>query len=88
MVQKLTMIMVDLEPNWSWSKQKQVQEALFQLGGFGWNSVRSKEVLNKPIRMIFVWEDGFMTYNQSRMYHHKYDHKELSADELLNLTNL
>ena len=84
----LTMFMVDLEPNWSWSKQKQVQEALFQLEGFGWNSVRSKEVLNKPIRMIFVWEDGYMTYSQYRAYHYEYEHKEISYEDILNLTTL
>ena len=29
---KLSMVMIDLEPNWSWSKQKQAQETLLRLG--------------------------------------------------------
>ena len=39
MISKLSMVMIDLEPNWSWSKQKQAQETLLRLDGFGWNSV-------------------------------------------------
>ena len=85
---KLSMVMIDLEPNWSWSKQKKAQETLLQLQGFGWNSVRNKDIQTKPIRMIFVWEDGYMTYSQFRGYHYEYEHKEISYEELLNLTTL
>ena len=88
MMSKLSMVMIDLEPNWSWSKQKQAQETLLRLEGFGWNSVRNKDIHTKPIRMIFVWEDGYMTYSQSRAYHYEYEHKEISYEELLNLTTL
>lgn len=34
MVSDLSMVMIDLEPNWSWSKQKQAQETLLRLDGF------------------------------------------------------
>ena len=88
MVSDLSMVMIDLEPNWSWSKQKQAQETLLRLEGFGWNSARNKDINTKPIRMIFVWEDGYMTYSQSRAYHCEYEHKEISFEELLNLTTL
>lgn len=82
MKEKLKMTMIDLGNDWSWSLQKEIQELLFSLDGFGWWSIRGKNLQQKPIRIIFIWDDGFMTFSQSRQYHYEYKHKEITVEQL------
>lgn len=69
-------------------KSREIQEKLFSLG-FRWNCSECRVILNTDKPFLFIYECDsklFITYSQNVEWFHNHTSKEITAEDILNIT--